>query len=520
MNRKMLIVLLVFQSAALDAAGRDTRISSDTPLPASQNGNFAQSASQNGNFTQSASQNGYFPPADNAQWATLSPEELGWDTARLDQLLDWLGDQQTNAFIILKDGKLVVERYYGFFGRESQWYWASAGKTVTALLIGALEKQGLLDIRNPTSDYLGRGWTSLTEAQEQLITPWHQLTMTTGLDYTIENQDCTLPECLHYRRDAGEQWYYHNAPYTLLTHVAEAAADTSLNAIVEDVFRQVPGLQLRYAEGLSSPFNRVVVSRALDMARFGLLISRETAWEDNESLLDSTFYSAMLTPSQEINPSYGYLWWLNGQESFIPPQLSFSFNRPLTPEAPADMVSALGLNTQVLSIVPSRNLVIVRMGRDPGTLFEFISTKWELLAEVIGTPTPTSSSSGSGSSGSGSGSSGSGPGTSGSGSESSSTGPGSSGSCSETPNGFRLMQNYPNPFNPSTHITFQVPLAGPVRLDVFDPSGRLIATLADGFRQTGTHRVRFDADGLGSGLYLYRLRTPDGTLTRKMILLQ
>lgn len=82
------------------------------------------------------------------------------------------------------------------------------------------------------------------------------------------------------------------------------------------------------------------------------------------------------------------------------------------------------------------------------------------------------------------------------------------------------MQNYPNPFNPSTIINYQVPSAGHVTLDVFDTSGRLIATLSDGFRQTGSYRVRFDADGLGSGLYLYRLRTPDGTLTRKMMLLR
>ena len=455
------------------------------------------------NYSEAGVQNGYFPPADNAQWATQSPESLGWDTEKLDQLLDWLGDHDTNAFIILKDGKLVVEQYYGLFGRQTEWYWASAGKTVTAFLIGALEKQGKLDIRNPTSDYLGTGWTSLTESQEQRITPRHQLTMTTGLEYAVEDIHCTLPECLRFREDPGEQWYYHNAPYTLLTHVAESAAGTTLNAIVDTVFEPVPGLQLRYAEGLLSPYNRVVVSTALDMARFGLLVSRETVWEDNEPLLHSTFYSDMLTPSQELNPSYGYLWWLNGQESFIPPQLSTSIARELTPEAPADMVSALGMNTQILSIVPSRNLVIVRMGRDPGSLFGFLSQKWEQLAEIIGSPTSTSSTSSSSSSRS-----------------SSSPGSGRTGSGSDKPDEFHLEQNYPNPFNPSTLITFHIPSAGPVRLEVVDMSGRIVSTLVDGIRQPGTHRIRFDADGLGSGLYLYRLQTSGGTLIRKMMLIR
>lgn len=429
-------------------------------------------------------QDSYFPPADNAEWATQSPESLGWDTAELDELLAWLDDQNTKAFIILKDGKLVVEQYYDFFGRESEWYWASAGKTITAFLIGALEKQGLLEIHYPTSDYLGTGWTSLNPAQEELITPWHQLTMTTGFDYNVDDLNCTLPECLQYRNDAGEQWYYHNAPYTLVTHVAEAVADTNLNAIVNSVFEPIPGLELRYADGGLSPFNKVVVSRALDMARFGLLISRETAWEDNEALLERDYYSNMLTPSQELNPSYGYLWWLNGQDSFIPPGFSIPVNRSLTPEAPDDMVSALGLNTQVLSIVPSQNLIVIRMGEDPGSLFGFVSEKWERLSEVIGTPTSV-------------------------------VPPGP-----EKPEGVQLVQNYPNPFNPFTIITYHLSSPGPIKLEVFDLNGRLVTTLVDGIQQAGSHHIRFDAAGLGSGLYYYRLQTSEGNLDRKMMLLR
>ncbi len=423
-------------------------------------------------------QNGYFPPADNNLWATQTPESLGWNTEKLDELLEWLGDNETLAFIILKDGKLVVEQYYGLFGPESHWYWASAGKTVTAMLVGALEKQGLLDIENPTSDYLGTGWTSLAEEQEELITLRHQLTMTTGLDHAIENQHCTLPECLKYRKDAGEQWYYYNAPYTLLTHVLESAADTTLNEIVNNVFDAIPGLKLRYAEGALSPFNRVVFSRPLDMARFGLLISRQTAWEEGEPLLESGFYKDMLSPSQILNPSYGYLWWLNGQESFIPPRMSRSFPGPLTPEAPADMVSALGLNSQVLSIVPSRNLVIVRMGRDPGTLFGFTSQKWKLLSEVIESPTF---------------------------------------SVTESQVIFELEQNYPNPFNSSTVISFSLPESSQIRITVYDLLGSLVATLTNAFYLPGRHQIIFDGGGLESGIYIYRLTIENREISQRMM---
>lgn len=71
----------------------------------------------------------YFPPEQDTGWETISPESLGWDVDALDELLDWLGEKETRAFI-----------------------------------------------------------------------------MTTGLDYTVADQSCTLPECLAYRADAGKQW--------------------------------------------------------------------------------------------------------------------------------------------------------------------------------------------------------------------------------------------------------------------------------------------------------------------------
>lgn len=429
------------------------------------------------------SQELYYPPADRAGWERVSPESLGWDTEKLGELLDWLGDAETRAFIVLKEGRIVVEQYYRLFAHNPDlpWYWASAGKTVTALLIGALEKQGALDINKPTSHYLGSGWTSLTEEQEARITVRHQLTMTTGLEYNVEDVHCTEPECLRYRRPAGEQWYYHNAPYTLLTHVLEAAADTTLDAIVEQVLGDIPGLQLGYREGDLSEYNRSVWSRPLDMARFGLFVSRGARWENSEPVLDSLYLAQMLKPGQELNPSYGYLWWINGQESFIPPQLSVSLSGPLVPEAPADMVSALGLNTQVLSLIPSGDLVVVRMGADPGGLFSFLREKWELLGQVMGMPVSSEV---------------------------------------HQPDRFYLEQNTPNPFNPSTLITYSLSKPGKVRLQVFDQTGRLVSTLVEAHKHAGTHHVRFDAGGLASGVYLYRLQTDEGTRMRAMTLVR
>ena len=85
---------------------------------------------------------------------------------------------------------------------------------------------------------------------------------------------------------------------------------------------------------------------------------------------------------------------------------------------------------------------------------------------------------------------------------------------------FHLEQNYPNPFNPATEIRFSLPAAEHVTLTVFDVLGREVAVLVNTELASGSHNVTFDASGLASGIYLYRLETAGQQLTRKMMLVK
>ena len=96
------------------------------------------------------------------------------------------------------------------------------------------------------------------------------------------------------------------------------------------------------------------------------------------------------------------------------------------------------------------------------------------------------------------------------------------------PEAFELSQNYPNPFNPSTKIKFSIPsvtLSGveksmPVTLKVYDILGSEVATLVDEEKEPGIYEVEFSAANLASGIYIYRLRTVQFTLTKKMVILR
>ncbi len=94
------------------------------------------------------------------------------------------------------------------------------------------------------------------------------------------------------------------------------------------------------------------------------------------------------------------------------------------------------------------------------------------------------------------------------------------GSLSVLPTTFSLQQNVPNPFNPTTNISFTLASASRATLEVFDISGRKVATLADGFMSAGLHTVSWDASRSASGVYFYRLKATDFTQTRKMVLLK
>jgi len=90
----------------------------------------------------------------------------------------------------------------------------------------------------------------------------------------------------------------------------------------------------------------------------------------------------------------------------------------------------------------------------------------------------------------------------------------------EKPNRIELSQNFPNPFNPSTVISYTLPEAGSVSLEVFDMTGRRIAVLAQGNQAAGAYTYDFDASSLSSGVYMYRLQSAGTVLTRKMTLIK
>ncbi len=331
----------------------------------------------------------YFPPIADTTWETVAPEHLYWNTAELDTLFRFLANNESKGFIVLKDGKIALEWYSDGFKKTDVWYWASAGKVVTATLVGIAQNEGKLRITSPSSTYQGVGWTSLNPDAEQQISVWHQLTMTSGLDDGVVDPFCTDKECLQYKAEPGTRWAYHNAPYTLLDAVLEGATGLALNTYFTQKIKSRIGMDGLFAK---SGFNNVLVSTPRSMARFGLLALAGFIWNESENVVpDKDYCLAMIQPSQNLNKSYGYLWWLNGKESFMLPSVQYTFPGPLVPNAPFDAFFGLGANDQILCVVPSERLVVIRMGNEAkqsgsAVPTQFVNELWKLLRNVIGQP--------------------------------------------------------------------------------------------------------------------------------------
>lgn len=296
----------------------------------------------------------YFPSNSGSDWETISPTKLGWNTNAIEDLKTFLAQKNTKSFMILVNGRIVMEEYFNGHTASTDWVWNSAGKTLVSVTTGIAQEEGLLNINNKVSDYLGTGWTNMPLEKENLITVRNLLAMTSGIN---SDKQLVTHDNLTYVADAGTRWAYSNV-FQLLMDVDANVSSSDFETYFNEKLKNKIGMEGFWNYGI---IYKIYHSNTRSMARFGLLALNKGKWKD-EQIINENYFNESITSSQNINPSYGYLWWLNGKSSYMLPRTQNIFQGALIPNAPSDMYAALGASDQKIYVIPSKKMVIVRMG--------------------------------------------------------------------------------------------------------------------------------------------------------------
>jgi CubicO group peptidase (beta-lactamase class C family) len=296
--------------------------------------------------TPSGSSTYFFPPAF-GDWATVQPQAAGLLPDPFAAAMELGLGRDSVALIVCYRGRIVAERYSGVGAQRRLRPVQSVQKSISGALVANAAAAGKLDYEQPVSQWLGSGWSHATKQQEAAITIRHLLSMTSG-----------LTEELRYAAPAGSTWSYNNVTYQLLHPMLERATKQDLaDWSSQTLFAPIGITDALWARDPVGVVGYGLALTARDMARFGLLILTDGLW-NGLRVLPADYPSAALRASQPNNPSYGLLWWLNsGPDKLILP-------------APADLVAAEGAGGQRIYVVPSMDLVVVRMSDGHGPDFD------------------------------------------------------------------------------------------------------------------------------------------------------
>lgn len=231
---------------------------------------------------------------------------------------------------------------------------ASQQKSFVSVLVAIAADKGLIDVAQPVTRYLGPGWSKAAPDREARIRVLDVLTMSSGLSTDFA-----------YAAEPGSTFLYNTPVYAVTKRVLEAAAHRPLADLTRDWLTAPLGMADTAWRARPAAFADVgnptgLVTSPRDVGRFGQMILDDGRAPDGRRIVSSAQLRALLTPSA-ANPAYGRLWWLNGSAETIRP-LARRTAGPLIPAAPPDLVAALGALDRKLYVVPSRRLVVVRMG--------------------------------------------------------------------------------------------------------------------------------------------------------------
>lgn len=274
----------------------------------------------------------------------------------------YLRKNRTTGFVVMKDSEILIEKYWGKSGGMPDNIY-SAGKSMCSVLVGIAIDQGYFTLEDRVADIIGSGFAEGNQAVESQITIKHLLNMTSGLS-----------DLLVVENEPGQVWAYSDS-WNLLFNVLETSTGQPIQTFAEEVLFDKIGMTEAYYASSKKELRFIrrgqpqyenwqpyqVYCTPKDMANFGQLILQNGLW-NGEQIVSQTYLIAATNQTTPLNPAYGYLFWLNASSGGLVPGEVAPLMTNIIPNAPKDLIAALGAGDKKIYMVPSQGLVIIRHG--------------------------------------------------------------------------------------------------------------------------------------------------------------
>jgi CubicO group peptidase (beta-lactamase class C family) len=292
--------------------------------------------------------------------------------ADLDSFLD---STETTAFIVVRDDQLIYERYFNGSDHDSTQTSFSVAKSFASALVGLAIDDGLIGLDDPITDHI----PELKERDQRFesITIRHLISMSSGLRYEEQGNPWSDDTETYYNPDLrklaltdseiigppGESWHYNNFNPLLMGMILERATSMSVAEFMEERLWQPLGAEADATWSLDSEksgFEKMesgINGRAIDFAKLGSLYLHEGRWNGMHVLPVSWVReSTEMGTEHDPSPGYGYWWWTFRDDGL------------------GDYYAARGNKGQYIVVVPRRDVVIVRHGKDFGDEENWVDT--------------------------------------------------------------------------------------------------------------------------------------------------
>lgn len=308
-------------------------------------------------------------PVAGKSFAAADPAKLGFDPAELRAAISFAADQYSTAVRVYRHGCLAGASDRDALTQYAPAPLASSSKGVFSLALGRAVTMGKLRLDNP----IGK-WLPEARGKHAALTIRTLLQQTSGLKFSWSDEVAGLATDpliqvlgLPFEHPVGSTYEYHQTTLSVLGIIVERAAGQDLAEFLQQQLLGPVGIPRDHWVWLRDRAGNLIVGGGMllrpdDQARLGQLMLNDGRWAGRQ--LISPSYLRQAVRGTKANPGYGFLFWVNAGERYKLPSLPQGLwhEQPFFPGTPRDAYSFVGAGGQIIVVVPSRDMVIVRNG--------------------------------------------------------------------------------------------------------------------------------------------------------------